>query len=125
MSMQHTPLQQEAMQRDSMRRDVGPEGATTGQVGRPSETNGRAASHRSPETKTFIGTSEFWAMAAGIAALVVIWIASHPSLTVWRACLLGTVIASAYIVSRGIAKAGSQRNERSFRDDGYRPERFS
>ena len=65
------------------------------------------------ETKPSPKTSEMWAMVAGIVLLAVIYVVSdNDSLTLWRACLLATVIGSAYIVSRGIAKAGSH-------DDGY------
>ena len=47
-------------------------------------------------------------MLAGIAALVVLYnTTENPDLTLWRTCLLSTVIASAYIVSRGWAKSGS------------------
>ena len=60
------------------------------------------------ETKPSFITTEFWAMLAGIAALVVLYNATeNPDLTLWRTCLLSTVIASAYIVSRGWAKSGS------------------
>src|SRR5688572_27509774 len=60
------------------------------------------------ETKPSFMTTEFWAMLAGIAVLVVVYNATdNPDLTLWRTCLLSTVIASAYIVSRGWAKSGS------------------
>ena len=60
------------------------------------------------ETKPSIMTTEFWAMLAGIATLVVLYNATdNPDLTLWRTCLLSTAIASAYIVSRGWAKSGS------------------
>ena len=60
------------------------------------------------ETKPSFMTTEFWAMLAGIAVLVVLYNATdNPDLTLWRTCLLSTVIASAYIVSRGWAKSGS------------------
>src|SRR5215211_775227 len=64
---------------------------------------------RRPETKSFILTSEFW-VAAGAAAAV--FLAGYAlddiaETTAWR---YGTWIAIAYIVSRGIAKAGSQRD---------------
>ena len=47
-------------------------------------------------------------MVAGIAVLVVLYNATdNPDLTLWRTCLLSTIIAAAYIVSRGWAKSGS------------------
>ena len=63
----------------------------------------------SRETKPSFMTTEFWAMLAGIAALVIVYnVADNPSLDLWRTCLLATIIATAYIVSRGFAKSGSE-----------------
>jgi hypothetical protein len=60
------------------------------------------------ETKPSFMTTEFWAMVAGIVALVVLYnVTDNPDLTLWRTCLLCTVVAAAYIVSRGWAKSGS------------------
>jgi len=61
------------------------------------------------ETKPSFMTTEFWAMLAGIVAIVVVYNASdEPSLNLFRASLLATVLAVGYIISRGIAKAGSR-----------------
>lgn len=63
---------------------------------------------RRPETKSFILTSEFW-VAAGATAAVFLGgyvLDDIARTTAWR---YGTWIAIAYILSRGIAKAGSQR----------------
>jgi hypothetical protein len=61
------------------------------------------------ETKPSVMTTEFWAMLAGIVGLFVLYnLADNPELTLWRTCLLSTVIAAAYIVSRGWAKSGSR-----------------
>jgi len=71
---------------------------------------------RRPETKSFILTSEFW-VAAGAAAAVFLGgyvLDDIAETTAWR---YGTWIAIAYIISRGIAKAGSQR--------AYQPEPFA
>ena len=69
------------------------------------------------ETKPSFVTTEFWAMLIGIAALVVIYNASHDAtLNLWRATVLGTTLAVGYIVSRGIAKSGT-RDWRSTDDD--------
>jgi hypothetical protein len=66
------------------------------------------------ETKPSPRTTELWITVIGVALLAVIYNASRDaSLTLFRACLLGTVMASAYIISRGFAKAGS-------RDDDFR-----
>jgi hypothetical protein len=60
------------------------------------------------ETKPSPKTTELWLTILGVAALVVIYNASRDaSLDLFRACLLGTVMAAAYVVSRGFAKAGS------------------
>jgi hypothetical protein len=68
------------------------------------------------ETKPSLATTEFWAMLIGIAALIVVYNrADDPSLNLWRTCLLATIGASAYFISRGLAKSGS-RNERWRRD---------
>jgi hypothetical protein len=78
----------------------------------------RSASDRSPrptrsfrdlrETKPSFMTTEFWAMVAGIAALIILYnVTDNPDLTLWRTCLLCTIGASAYMVSRGWAKSGS------------------
>ena len=60
------------------------------------------------ETKPSFMTTEFWAMVAGIVALVVIYMeADNPTFDLFRACLLATIVGTAYIVSRGLAKSGS------------------
>ena len=59
------------------------------------------------ETKPFFLTSEFLLTAATIAGLLVVGYLHDDSLNTWRIWLLVTVIASAYVLSRGIAKAGS------------------
>jgi hypothetical protein len=60
------------------------------------------------ETKPSFLTTEFWAMVVGIVALVVLYnVTDNPDLTLWRTCLLCTIGAAAYIVSRGWAKSGS------------------
>ena len=48
-------------------------------------------------------------MLAGIAALIVLYnVRDDPSLDRWRTCVLATVIVSAYMISRGLAKSGSR-----------------
>jgi hypothetical protein len=60
------------------------------------------------ETKPSFMTTEFWAMVAGIAALIILYnVTDNPDFTLWRMTLLCTIGASAYIVSRGWAKSGS------------------
>ncbi len=61
------------------------------------------------ETKPAFLTTEFWFAAGGIAALIVIYlVADNPDLDLFRTALLATLIGVAYIVSRGLAKAGSR-----------------
>ena len=65
------------------------------------------------ETKPSFATTEFWAMVIGIAALIVVYnVADSPSLDLWRTCLLCTLAGTAYIVSRGLAKAGAANRDR-------------
>jgi hypothetical protein len=61
------------------------------------------------ETKPAFLTTEFWFAAGGIAALIVIYLVEDdPSLDLFRTALLATLIGVAYIISRGLAKAGSR-----------------
>lgn len=63
---------------------------------------------RLPETKTFALTSEFWVFVVGVAGMLfagyVLDDIADP--TAWR---FAAFIGIAYILSRGIAKAGSRR----------------
>ena len=60
------------------------------------------------ETKWAPLTTEFWAMAVLIVAVLIASAVSDNFGDI-RAWTLVTVIGAAYIVSRGIAKAGSER----------------
>jgi hypothetical protein len=63
---------------------------------------------RVPETKTFLASSEFWVMAGAIVALFIggYILDDIADANAWK---YATWVAIAYIVSRGIAKAGSRR----------------
>jgi hypothetical protein len=64
------------------------------------------------ETKPSPKTTELWLTIIGVAVLTVVYNASRDaSLNLFRACLLGTVMAAAYIVSRGFAKAGTHNDD--------------
>jgi hypothetical protein len=64
------------------------------------------------ETKPSPKTTELWLTVLGVAVLTVVYNASRDaSLNLFRACLLGTVMVAAYIVSRGFAKAGSHDDD--------------
>jgi hypothetical protein len=66
------------------------------------------------ETKQAFKTTEFWAMAAIVAGILIAsWViddgggANGDAFPAVRAWLYVAIVASAYIVSRGLAKAGS------------------
>jgi hypothetical protein len=74
----------------------------------------RAVRHEvrdSTETRRAFKTTEFFVMLASIAAVIVAGYASDDSLDVARIWTLVTVLAAAYMVSRGLAKAGSYERE--------------
>jgi hypothetical protein len=67
----------------------------------------RVSSLSQDETKLSFKTTEFWAMG-GVIAAILIAAAVSDSLGDVRAWTLVTVVAAAYIISRGLAKAGSR-----------------
>jgi hypothetical protein len=68
------------------------------------------------ETKPSFATTEFWLMILGVAGLIALYnYTDNPSLDLWRTCLLCALIATGYIVSRGLAKSGTVR--RDYHDD--------
>ena len=71
------------------------------------------------ETKPFFLTSEFLAAIAAVAALAIA-LGTNDLVNGFRGWLLITIVAAAYIISRGIAKAGA-RDPNPTRDgrDGY------
>ena len=79
-------------------------------------TGARAPAHvrRLTETKAFYKTSEFIVM---LAAVVGVAVALNKNLTAWHGWLLITILASAYMLSRGVAKAGSYEPYTERRDD--------
>jgi Ca2+/H+ antiporter len=81
-------------------------GATRDDLGYKAEAVGERATGAHDETKWALLTTEFWAM---VALIVVILIASaiSDSLNDVRAWTLVAVIGTGYIVSRGVAKAGT------------------
>jgi hypothetical protein len=66
----------------------------------------KLSSRTQDETKLSLKTTEFWAMG-GVIGAILIAAAVSDSLGDVRAWTLVTVVAAAYIVSRGLAKAGS------------------
>lgn len=73
--------------------------------------------HDLRETKPSFMTTEFWAMIVGLVAIIVIYNASaDTSFNLWRAMVVGTVVGVGYIISRGLAKAGSHDDKWDVRD---------
>ena len=77
-----------------------------GDPGHRAEAIGERATGTHDETKWAPLTTEFWAMLVLIIA-VLIAAAISDSLNDVRAWTLVTIVGAAYIVSRGIAKAGT------------------
>lgn len=77
--------------------------------GHRAEDIGERATGAHDETKWAPLTTEFWAMVVLIIA-VLIAAAVSDSLDDVRAWTLATVIGAAYILSRGIAKAGTDHS---------------
>jgi hypothetical protein len=75
------------------------------------------------ETKQAFKTTEFWAMVAIVGGILVAsWVvddggANGDAFPAVRAWLYVAIVASAYIVSRGLAKAGSYERYWPDRDD--------
>jgi hypothetical protein len=75
----------------------------------------RVVARLTTETKQAFKTTEFWAMAAIVASILFAsWVVddgaggdgdAFPAVRAW---LYVAIVASAYIVSRGLAKAGSR-----------------
>jgi hypothetical protein len=80
--------------------------ATTTEAGRRMEAVGEEVAGAHDETRWSLVTTEFWAMLLGIAVLLIAAAASD-SFDDNRAWTLVTVIIAAYVVSRGLAKAGT------------------
>jgi hypothetical protein len=70
------------------------------------------------ETKPFYRTSEFLVYIVAVAAVLIAGYSADDSLDAWRTWLLVAVLSSAYVVSRGLAKAGSRESWRDFDGDG-------
>jgi hypothetical protein len=75
-------------------------------AGRRMEATGEEVAGGHDETRWALLTTEFWAMLIGIALLLIAAAASD-SFDDNRAWTLVTIIVAAFIVSRGVAKAGT------------------
>jgi hypothetical protein len=79
---------------------------TESAVSRRVSSQTQVSSQTRDETKLSFKTTEFWAMG-GVIAAILIAAAVSDSLDDVRAWTLVTAVAAAYIISRGLAKAGS------------------
>jgi hypothetical protein len=97
-------------------------------MGRPSPARTSSAVRLSTETKHSFKTSEFWAMLAVIAGILIAsWVIgdddgggagnSGDAFPAVRAWLYVSIVGAAYMVSRGLAKSGSRDPYWSDRDD--------
>jgi hypothetical protein len=77
--------------------------ATREEAGPRVEAAGERATGRHDETKWSLLTTEFWAMVLVIVAILIAAAVSD-SLNDTRAWLLVAIVATGYIVSRGLAK---------------------
>jgi cobalamin synthase len=80
--------------------------ATSTDAGRRMEAAGEEMAGAHDETRWALLTTEFWAMLIGIAVLLIAAAASD-SFDDNRAWTLVTIIIAAYVLSRGVAKAGT------------------
>jgi hypothetical protein len=92
---------------------VATRGATEGDIGVRAERVADRTTGVHDETKWAPLTTEFWAMVVLIAGILVA-AASTDTLDARRAWLYVAIVGTGYIVSRGLAKAGS------FHDPGTR-----
>ena len=83
---------------------------TEGTIGERAERAGVRLTGRRFETKWAPLTTEFWAMV-GIIAATLIAAAVADNFDAPRAWLIVGVVATGYIVSRGLAKAGNSHHE--------------
>jgi hypothetical protein len=88
---------------------------TEGTIGERAERAGVRLTGRRFETKWAPLTTEFWAMI-GIIAVTLIAAAVADNFDAPRAWLIVGIVATGYIVSRGLAKAGNSHHG----DDGPR-----
>ena len=87
-------------------------GATRDDVGYKAEVAGERVTGTHDETKWGPLTTEFWA-AVVLEAAILIASAISDSLDDVRAWTLVTVVGTGYILSRGIAKAGTDHGART------------
>ena len=98
---------------------------STSTSARTTTTTGSAVGRRSidrpgvRETKPFYRTSEFLVYLASVAAVVIFGYSGSDEFDTYRTWQLVTILSAAYIVSRGIAKAGAREGARNNDGDVY------
>ena len=96
--------------------------------GATASRGGARFSRLTTETKNAFKTTEFWAMVALVAGILIAsWViddggnsaggGNGDAFTAQRAWLYVAIVGSAYMVSRGLAKAGSREPYWADRDD--------
>jgi hypothetical protein len=80
---------------------------TDANVGRRAERTAERLTGRHDETRDAMLTTEFWAMVAANAAILIA-AAVADNLDAPRAWLLVAIVTTGYIVSRGLAKSGTR-----------------
>jgi hypothetical protein len=89
-------------------------GTTRDDVGYKAEAVGDRTTGAHDETKWALLTTEFWAMVLLIAAILIASAISD-SLDDVRAWTLAAIVGTGYILSRGVAKAGTDHRSTSLR----------
>jgi hypothetical protein len=88
-------------------------GATSGEIATNRSGVGRAVRRLTTETKQAFKTTEFWAMVALVAAILVSAAAIHggdngtDEFIARQAWLYVSILGAGYFISRGLAKSGS------------------
>jgi hypothetical protein len=88
---------------------------TEGTVGQRAERAGARLTGRRYETKWAPLTTEFWAMVV-VTGATLIAAAAADNLDAPRAWLIVGIVATGYIVSRGLAKAGNAHRDETTRE---------
>ena len=83
---------------------------TEGTLGQRAERTGTRLTGRRFETKWALLTTEFWAMV-GVIVATLIAAAVADNFDAPRAWVIVGIVAAAYIVSRGLAKAGTAHRD--------------
>jgi hypothetical protein len=93
-----------------------------GRAEEAAEGVGRVSREVASESKPFFLTSEFWALAIAVLAILVAGAISgdevEDTLNANRVWFYVTILTAAYILSRGVARAGARREQTGLEDRG-------